>query len=70
LQTNVAIANVLTFFKNSLLGIFFVLYTTLLHLPPSDFTVPTDAGIELAAVGVRIAADIFALLAYTLLPTS
>jgi hypothetical protein len=31
--------------------------------------VPTDAGIELAAVGVRIAAGIFALLAYTLLPT-
>jgi hypothetical protein len=49
---------------------FFVLYTTLLHLPLSDSTVPTDAGIELAAVGVRIAAGIFALLASMLLPTS
>jgi hypothetical protein len=25
---------------------FFVLYSALLHLPPSDSTVPTDAGIE------------------------
>jgi hypothetical protein len=25
---------------------FYVLYTTLLHLPPSDFTVSEDAGIE------------------------
>jgi hypothetical protein len=34
------------YFLGDFLIFFFVLYSALLHLPPSDSTVPTDAGIE------------------------
>jgi hypothetical protein len=38
---------ILFFFKGEMfLDFFFIKYSTLLHLPPSDSTVPTNAGIE------------------------